>query len=230
MTTYRAELLRYVNRTTIAFTVLCILFTLFAMSNAGPQGQDPLWGFRQVAILTATLLMGRAAVISANDFSTGTIRPWLISRPSRRSVFTGKLGASVSYALIAAVIIAAISYLGSGVFGTTPGFAGMAVATGQFALACAALTIFGHAVGVLTRSVPAAVAITVAWILPVEKVLQGRSRTLDQWLPGNLLQDITLGQVGAGQTAGGAILHATIPFILLDVVALVVFARRDVNS
>jgi hypothetical protein len=43
MKTYRAELLRSLNRTTIAFTALCVLFTLFAMSDAGPQGQDPLW-------------------------------------------------------------------------------------------------------------------------------------------------------------------------------------------
>jgi ABC-type transport system involved in multi-copper enzyme maturation permease subunit len=115
-------------------------------------------GLRQVAILTATLLMGRAAVVAANDFSIGTIRPWLISRPSRRSVFAGKLGASITFALAAAVLISLIAYLASGMFGKTPGLSDMAVATAQFALACVALAVFGHAVGVLTRSVPAAVA------------------------------------------------------------------------
>jgi hypothetical protein len=230
MTTYRAELLRACSRTTLVFLLLCIVFTLFSMGNAGPQGHPPLQGFRDVAILTATLLMGRGAVVAANDFSTGTIRPWLISRPSRISVFTGKLAASVTIALGAAVIIGLVSFAASGLFGQAATARDMAVATGQFALACAALTIFGHAVGVLTRSVPAALAVTIAWVLPAEKVLQGRSSTLDQWLPGNLLQDFTLGVIGYNTSPAAAVLHATVPFILLDVVALVLFARRDINS
>ena len=230
MTTYRAELLRARSRTTLVFLMLCIVFTLFSMSNAGPQGHPPLWGFREVAILTATLLMGRGAVVAANDFSTGTIRPWLVSRPSRFSVFTGKLAASVTVALGAAVVIGLVSFAASGVFGEAATARDMAVATGQFALACVALTIFGHAVGVLTRSVPAALAITIAWVLPAEKVLQGRSSALDQWLPGNLLQDITLGVIGYNTSPAAAVLHATVPFILLDVVALALFTRRDINS
>ena len=230
MTTYRAELLRARSRTTLLFLLLCIGLTLFSMSNSGPQGHPPLQGFREVAILTATLLMGRGAVVAANDFATGAIRPWLISRQSRLSVFAGKITASATVSLGAAVFIGLVSFAASGLFGPAANARDMAVATGQFALACVTLTVFGHAVGVLTRSVPAALAITIAWVLPAEKVLQGRSSTLDQWLPGNLLQEFTHGVIGYHTSPAAAVLHATVPFVLLDVVALALFARRDINS
>jgi hypothetical protein len=230
MRTYRAELLRSVNRASGAFLMLCLAFTLFAVVNAGPQAQTPLWGFQQVAILTATLLMGRAAVIAANDFSTGTIRPWLISTPSRGGTFLGKLAASVTAALVVSVFVGLGTYAVSGLAGTVPGVRAMAIATGELAVASVVLSVFGHAVGMLTRSVPVALTITIAWILPAEKILQGRSDELDRWLPGVILQDMTLGSVGVGSSPLSAVLHAVVPFVLLDALALAVFLRRDVNS
>lgn len=230
MRSFRAELLRSANRATLAFTLFCMAFTLFSMANAGPQHHSPLWGFRQVGIFTATLLMGRAAVVAANDFSTGTIRPWLISRPSRQSVFAGKFAASVAIAVGVSVLVGLIGYVLSGVFGSVPSIGAMVTATGQLALACGALSFFGHAVGVLTRSVPVALTITLAWVLPAEKVIQGRSAEVDKWLPASVLQDITLGKVAHGSTPLGATLHSVLPFVLLDVLALVWFLRRDVSS
>ena len=228
--TYRAELLRAANRSGVAFLLLCIAMTLFSMFNSGPQHQTPLWGFRQVAIFTATLVMGRAAVVAANDFSTGTIRPWLVSVRTRPGTFLGKLGASATIGLLAAAAVGLAGYLTSGLFGKVPSVPDMAVAVGQLALACVALSIFGHAVGMLTRSVPVALTVTIGWILPAEAVLQGHSRTLDHWLPGNVLQDFTLGGVASGSTPWSAALHATLPFIVLDLIALAFFLRHDVNS
>ncbi|MCW2917431.1 MAG: hypothetical protein JWN52_5499 [Actinomycetia bacterium] len=230
MRSFRAELLRSINRSTAAFALLCVGFTLFSMANAGPQHHTPLWGFQQVGIFTATLLMGRAAVVSASDFSAGTIRPWLISQPSRRSVFTGKLAGSVAIAVAVSVLVGLISFALSGVFGSVPSIGDMAVATGQLAFACTALSFFGHAVGVLTRSVPVALTITLVWILPGEKVMQGHSAELDRWLPGGVLQEITLGKLAQGSTPLGAALHSALPFVLLDLLALGLFFRRDVNS
>lgn len=59
----------------------------------------------------------------------------------------------------------------------------MTGAIGELALASAVLSVFGHAVGVLARSVPVALTVAIAWILPAEKVLQGRSAELDKRLP-----------------------------------------------
>ncbi|NKZ04281.1 ABC transporter permease [Actinomadura latina] len=230
MKSYRAELLRFANRSSAALILLCIAFTLFSMNNAGPQHHSPLWGFRQVAILTATLLMGRAAVVASSDFSSGTIRSWLISRPSRTEVFSGKLTASLTFAVLTSLITGLAGYALSGAMGDVPGFGAMAAATGQLAFAGAALTFFGHAVGVLTRSVPVALTLTLVWILPAEKGLQGRSDTLDKWLPGSILQDITLNHLQQGMSPLGAALHSALPFIVLDVIALALFLRRDVSS
>ncbi|MEV5576798.1 hypothetical protein AB0L06_42810 [Spirillospora sp. NPDC052269] len=230
MKSYRAELLRFVNRSSIALLLLCVGLILFSMSNAGHQHHTPLWGFRQAAILTATLLLGRAAVVASGDFSSGTIRAWLISRPSRAEVFSGKLAASITFAVGAAVLAGAVAYALSGTMGDVPGFGAMAEATGQLAFAGTVLTFFGHAVGVLTRSIPVALTLTLVWILPAEKGLQGHSATLDKWLPGSVLQDITLNRLRQGMSPTGAALHSALPFVLLDVLALVLFLRRDVNN
>jgi hypothetical protein len=230
MRTYRAELLRSANRATLALLLCCLTLAVFAMSNAGPQHQPPLWGFRQAAIIIATLLMGRAATVAAGDFSTATIRPWLISTPSRGPVFIGKLAASVSIALAVAVVAGTAAYAVSGVLGQVPSLRDMAVATAQLAVACAALSVFGHAVGNATRSVPVALTVALGWILPAEAVLQGRSALLDTWLPGTILHGLTLGDVPAGSTPLSAVAHACLPFAVLDAVALFLFLRRDVNA
>jgi hypothetical protein len=225
MRTYRAELLRSANRGTASILAVCLAFAVFSMSNAGPQHEPPLWGFQQAAIFVATLLMGRAATVAAGDFSGGTIRAWIISAPSRGPVFLGKLAASISVALGASAVAGLTAYAVSGVFGTVPALAGMAGATGRLAVAAVGFTVFGHAVGVTTRSVPVALAVTIGWVLPAEAVLKGRSTALDPWLPGSVFHDLTLGHGDAG-----AALHAALPFVVLDVVALVLFLRRDIGS
>src|SRR5947208_1359961 len=77
--------------------------------------------------------------------------------------------------------------------GTAAAPAAVAAATGGLAVASAALTVFGHAVGLLTRSVPLALTLTLGWVLPGEALLEGTSPHADRWLPGTLLHAITLG-------------------------------------
>ena len=230
MNSYRAELLRSANRATLALLVLCLALGTFSMVNAGPQHQTPLWGFQQAAIFLATLLMGRAATVAAAEFSSGTIRAWLISTPARGRAFLGKLAASITVALSICAAAGLATYVAGGALGHTPTPRLLAAATGQLAVAATALTVFGHAVGMLTRSIPVALTVTLAWILPAEAVLSGRSAQLDRWLPGITLHDITLGHLANGVTPAGAVAHATVPFIVLDAVALLLFLRRDITS
>lgn len=230
MRSYRAELLRCLNRSTVALLALCVAVGAFAMLNAGPQHQVPLWGFQQAAIFIATLLMGRAAVTAATDFSAGTIRAWLISAPSRGTVFLGKVAASITVTLAGCAVVGLAALAVSCALGTIPTPGVFATMIEQLAIAAAGLTFFGHAAGVATRSVPIALTVTLGWILPAEAVLEGRSATFDAWLPGNLLHDISLGQIPPNTTMLGASLHGVIPFLVLDMLALLVFLRRDVTA
>lgn len=230
MRTYRAELLRSASRATASLLLLCLCLACFSMFNAGPQHEAPLWGFRQAAIFVATLLMGRAAAVTAGDFSGGTIRPWILSTRSRGPVLLGKLAASLTVAVGTAIVMGLSAYLVSGVLGPVPTIAAMTAATTQLAVACAALSVFGHAVAVMTRSVPVALTVTLGWILPVEAVLRGRSPQLDSWLPGSVLHDLTLGHLAPGSPTAEAVFHAVLPLVLLDVAALVLFLRRDINN
>ncbi|TVT61145.1 hypothetical protein FNH05_03460 [Amycolatopsis rhizosphaerae] len=230
MRTYLAELLRSANRATAALVVLCLAAVTFTTLNSGAQHPDePLIGFQQAAILIATLLMGRAAVVGAGDFSGGTIRPWLIAAPSRGPAFLGKMAASVTVALGFSVLVAIASYATNAVLGKGASFGALAAATGFLAITCAAFTLFGHAVGVLTRSIPVALTITLAWVLPAEHLLANYPAAVP-WLPGMLLDGLNQGQLPPGGTTGSVLIHALLPFVVLEAVALVFFARRDVNS
>jgi hypothetical protein len=226
---YRAELLRSTSRGTAWFLALCLALMLFAMSNAGPQHQSPLWGFHNAGIWVATLQMGRAATAAASDFSSGTIRSWLISAPPRLALELGKLAASASIAAGLAVLIGVAGYAVSGVFGHQPGIGDMAVGTAELLGACVIFTVFGHATGLLTRNVPAALTVSLAWILGAEQVLDGRFTHSTQWLPGQVTRQLTQHRLSAGALPG-ALTHALLPFLLLEALALWLFVRRDVTS
>lgn len=227
MKTYRAELLRSLNRATCWFLALCLGLMVFAMLNAKPQHHVPLWGFQQAGITVASLIMGRAAVVAAGDFSTGTIRAWLISNPRRGAVCLGKLAASITVAIAFSVIAGVVGFVMSAALGTAPKISDSASTTGEFLLASVGLTIFGHAVGVLARNIPIALTITLGWILPGEHLLASDDRS--HWMPGIVAQQITLGRFSGSEYAG-ALAHVFIPFLIIEAVALVFFLRHDVNS
>lgn len=227
LTTYRAELLRSRTRGTYWFLGLCLALPVFGMVNAKPQHHVPLYGFRQASILVATLLMGRAVTIAAGDFSSGTIRPWLISSPRRGAVCLGKLGASLTVAAAFCVVTGVVGFAMSAALGTVPTFADVASVSGELLIACVGFTVFGHGIAMLIRNVPVALAVSLGWILAAEHLLD--SGNASSWLPGLVTQRITKGEI-AGSDYGAALAHVLIPFIAVEAVAAIFFLRRDVNS
>lgn len=229
MVTARAELLRTLTRGHVVLLGVLAALAAFSMANAGPQGNAPIQGFRDVSIFLATFLMGRAATAAASDYRTGTLRPWLISRPHRGQLFAGKLAASVTVAVVAALVLLVLVWPLTALFGHPAPASALAGSAGSFLLACTALTLFGHAVGVITRSVPAALTITLGWILPAEAVLSGSLDHPDRWLPGLLLRSVTDGVTPAGLTTAGVVGHALLPFVALEALALPTFLKRDIT-
>lgn len=228
--TARAELLRTLTRGHLALLAVLAALAAFSMANAGPQGNVPIQGFRDVSIFLATFLMGRAATTAASDYRTGTLRPWLISRPHRGQLFAGKLAASVTVAVVAAAVLLILAWPLTALFGHPATDAStLAGCAGSFLLACIALTLFGHAVGLITRSVPAALTITLGWILPAEAVLSRSLDHPDHWLPGLLLRSATDGVTPAGLTTAGVVAHALLPFVALEALALLTFLKRDLT-
>lgn len=226
--TARAELLRTLTRGHLALLAMLVALAAFSMANAGPQGNAPIQGFRDVSIFLATFLMGRAAT-AASDYRTGTLRPWLISRPHRGQLFAGKLAASVTVAVVAAAVLVILAWPLTALFGHPAAASAVVGSAGSFLLARIALTLFGHAVGLITRSVPAALTITLGWILPAEAVLSGSLDRPDRWLPGLLLRGVTDGVTPAGLTTAGVVAHALLPFVALEALALLTFFKRDVT-
>lgn len=229
MRSFRGELIRSFNRGNVALVAGLIILIGFAMANAVPQGNAPIQGFWDVSIFLAVFLMGRAATTVARDCSSGSLRPWLISDPRRFSVFAGKLGASVAITVITAVALLAVAWILTAAFGRLADLSTILTTGGEFLLACIALTFFGHAAGLVTRSVPVALTVTLGWILPAEAVVAGSIVHPDHWLPGLLLRSVTAGVIPPGLTTATVIAHALLPFLALEVIAVVTFLRRDIT-
>jgi hypothetical protein len=104
-----------------------------------------------------------------------------------------------------------------------------AAAAGNTALAMAGFALLGAALGVLLRSPAAAIGVGVAYVLPVEQILQGAVDGAEAWLPGRLLEALAVGgteQVGYGHAAGILALYLTATAIA----CALLFKRRDVTA
>jgi ABC-2 type transport system permease protein len=138
------------------------------------------------------------------EYGQGTVRTMLIRQPRRARLLAGKLAAllaCVAAALLATEIIsmiAAVVLARTRDIPTTGWFtaAGLGNATGDYAnalLAAALFGVFGTALGVLLRSTPLALAIGLAWLLPLENIMSNSWSDAGRWLPGLLSRAIGSG-------------------------------------
>lgn len=186
----------------------------------------PLYGAPQFAIL--------GAILGASDHGRGTIRT-LVSRFPRRTPF---IAARLTNLGVVTAVIAVVTLLTSiagslvvaAVSGRSAALAApdeLAAAGGAIWLVAATFLTLGFAVGTLTRSVIAAVAISAAWILGVESLLVGMLApvvpalaSLQQVLPVGATSSLAAGFVPEGVQTVPALTATTTP----GVAALVLLA------
>ncbi len=177
----------------------------------------PLYGAPQFAIL--------GAIIGASDFGRGTIRT-LVSRFARRAPF---IAARLTNLVVVAAVIAVVTLLtsivcsfvvaaASGRSAALAPLGELAAAAGAIWLVAGVFLVLGFAVGTLTRSVIAAVAISVAWTLGVESLLVGMLApvvpalaSLQQVLPVGATSSLAAGFVPDGVQTVPALTAGTTP-------------------
>ena len=181
-----------------------------------------------------------AASQMAMEYGQGTLRNLLVRQPRRIVFLAGKFLAvstfmigAVAIATIGAIVVAfAMAHMRgvpthqwtmlSGLRAMSTGFLDVSIATVGFAL-------LGLTLGIVMRSSVAAVAIGVAYLLPVEQILASTVRGTAGYLPGQLLSS-----VAQGGTETITYAHSLVGSALYLAVAAVLganlFTRRDVTA
>jgi ABC-2 type transport system permease protein len=175
------------------------------------------------------------------EYGLGTIRVMLTRQPARSRLLAGKLLALVCCAA-AALLLAEVLSIGAAValahargISTAAWFTGTGLrhaatdyANALITAACYGVT--GAAIGVLVRSTPLALGLGIAWLGPVEHILQLSWSNAANWLPGLLFDAIT-----TGGTATASSYQRTLIFSLaFSTAALTIgaasFLRRDIST
>ncbi|HEY5248535.1 MAG TPA: ABC transporter permease [Dermatophilaceae bacterium] len=210
-------------------------------STVGQLGQSGglTRGFTIGAGFIGLLVFVLFATSMTSEYGLGTIRVLLLKQPRRARLLAGKLLALL--ACVAAVLFAAelLSSAAAVVLAHARGIpttnwftaAGLRHTAGDYANALLAASLFGTvgmALGVLARSTPLALGIGLAWLAPLEHLIQLSWGGAGRWLPG-----LVFDAVAAGGTTTTTYPRAVITAFAYAALALaagtVIFLRRDVS-
>src|SRR5262249_33440541 len=176
----------------------------------------------------------------AVEFSRGTFRTMLLYEPRRVRLLAGKMAGVLLFAAVVLAAAEALTWVTARLLASH-----WDVATGDWISAAAlgdALTdygsvlfwvtgyaLLGMTVAVIVRSVPAALAIGIAWAGPFEHLLQDAWGTANRLFPGLLLEAFVAG--GTSEvSASRALLTVSAYALIAATVAATSFARRDITA
>jgi len=233
----------------IFFSIMTTAVTFFAGNEAGGRMQSQIdltsaeglvAGFMTGADIFGIVALALWAAATASDYSTGWVRVLVQAEPRRWRLYGGKLFALVGYTVVGTAVAAVVS------FALAPAFAGMegistaawsagAVTTAlstwlNVTLSVLAWGVIGVAVATVTRSVAAAIAGGVGYLMVVEGLLGlVLDESLMTYFPGSVLSAVASGGV-ADLAYGSALLIGLGYAAAAVVIAGLVFARRDITS
>jgi ABC-2 type transport system permease protein len=210
--------------------------TLEALADAGGGTEV----FRRAASFAGffmfVLFVGAVAV----EFGRGTFRTMLLRQPARVRLLAGKLAALLAYAAVVLAVTMALTWVAARLLapsqdidtGAWVSLDGMAAGIADYGAVLFWITgyaVLGTTLAVLTRSVPIALAIGIAWAGPFEHLLA------DAWDPAyRIFPGLQLEAFVAGGTAE---VDATQAFVTImayvgigAAVAALSFSRRDVTA
>lgn len=197
-------------------------------------------GLGNVTQFLGVIAVAVAALVIGNAYQHGTLRTLLVREPHRLRLLGGMWLAIASFVAIAALIATVVSIatafalapgkgIDTSVWTAPTGVEHLVVAGPQMMLALVGYATFGAALAVITRSSTIAIAIGVAWLLPVETILIGALDDAADALPGQVLQAVAQG--GTASIALGAGITGALAWALCaGGAAGWLFRARDVTS
>jgi ABC-2 type transport system permease protein len=210
--------------------------TLEQLAQAGGLTQ----GFSNAATFVGIIVFVLFLTSMTSEYGQGTLRVALTRQPRREGMLAGKLFALLgltaaallgaeAVSAVASVLLAHARDVSTADWFTGAGLAHTAADYGNALLAAALFGVVGTALGVLLRSTMLALAVGLAWIGPLEHIVQLSWSGAGRWFPGLLFDAVDLG--GGDVTSYSRALALSLAFASVLLVASgISFVRRDVTS
>jgi ABC-2 type transport system permease protein len=195
-------------------------------------------GYTNAATFVGILVFVLFITSMSGEYGQGTIRMLLTQQPRRIALLSGKLGALLVFtavvllaaellAGVAAVIMAYVRDIPTTEWFTSDGWSTALTAYANSVLTAMFFGCIGAALGITLRSTPLALGVGLAWIGPLEHIVQLTWSHSGRWFPGLVFDAVSAG--GSPQTTYGRALLLASGYALAGLVlAAGSFARRDV--
>ncbi len=210
--------------------------TIESLSRAGGGTEVFTTGASFAGTFIFVLFVGAIAV----EFSRGTVRTMLLRQPHRTKLLAGKLAALLAFAAtvlagaeavawIAAKALAPSQDINTGAWTSVDALWHAVSDYGAALFWVAGYAVLATTVAVLTRSLPVALAIGIAWAGPFEHLLQDGWSTASRVFPGLLLEAFIAGGT-TNVSATRAFVTIALYAVVAGAIATATFARRDVTA
>jgi ABC-2 type transport system permease protein len=175
-----------------------------------------------------------------SEYGHGTLRSLLTRQPRRGRLLAGKLVtlvACTAAALLVAEVVSAAAAAAMAAAKDIPTDAwftssGLQRAAGDYANALLNATFIGSlgaALGVLLRSTVLALGVGLAWLMPIEHIVQNAWAGAGRWFPGLLLEAVARGGTTLTSYSRSLLLAGAFASIAL-LTGTLTFVRRDVST
>ncbi|ONH35220.1 ABC transporter permease [Protofrankia sp. BMG5.30] len=213
----------------------------FAMTLARLAGPDgPSVGFAAGMTFIGLLVFVVFTANVTNEYGQGTLRTLLLQQPRRAAWLAGKLTAMFVMMTVALLVALTLSVATAVVMAQLRGVdtsqwwseAALETAAANFLnalLATMCFALVATALGVLTRSTVLALSIGIAWMLPVEHIIQQTWAGAARTFPGLVFDAVARG--GLPDASYGPALALAAGYAgVAAVLAAVALTRRDVTA
>ncbi len=210
-----------------------------------PQGLITVVGQARSLIIVIALIMVTTNL--AAEWSQGTLRNLLVREPHRLRLLAGKMGALVLFVLLSMTLTLAVSValillvahaqgIATAPWTSSDGIGALLVFFGNEVLCLVGISLLGMLIAVLTRSVGAAVGVTLAYVLVPEGIIAMAWQQGSQWFPVRVFNflpgSVFPADVGPTPPQGylAALLVALLWMVGFVVVSAVLFQHQDVKA
>jgi len=255
--TFQSELIKFRRWSVLAggaamsaFTAFFVFVALARISSGGRlfRGLDPqlptaqgltalLGGAGEIVTAIAVIIV--AANVGA-EWSQGTIRNLLVRQPDRLQLLAGKMLALLLFVLLAATLalfigagvslVAAHAYaISTSAWTSAQGVNNFFSFLGNRLIGIVGFSLLGMLIAVLTRSVAAAVGLSLAYVLVVESLMYAVWPEGAQWGPAHVFGYLTT-SASAPMSYGAALGVALLWMLGFAVVSGLAFERMDITA
>lgn len=197
-------------------------------------------GISHAGTLMGIVMLGIFAAAFGVEYTTGALRNLLVREPRRVHFLVGKYLALLVFAVVVVALACVVSVvlafalapskgIDTSAWTSSTGLADTWRAVWHLLVAALGYGTIGAALAIIFRSPVAALAIGVAWLLPAEAILSSLWTSGQDWLPGQLLSNLSSGgSVSVSLTRTVITLLAYWAVVAVGTAAL--FSRRDVAN